>query len=42
METKKTEKIIQKSLKKQDRVGRNLHLKAEDIFEDILKSGKFR
>ena len=41
-ETKKTEKIIGKSLKKQEKVRRNPHLKAEDILEDILKSGKFR
>ena len=42
MESKKTEKITGKSLKKQERFGEHLHLKAEDIIEDILKSGKFQ
>ena len=39
---KKTEKITGKSLKKQERFGEHLHLKTEDIIDDILKSGKFR
>ena len=35
-ETKKTEKIIGKSLKKQEKVRKNPHLETEDILERIF------
>ena len=44
METKKTEKITRKKSKEigevQKTSSRSIHLEAEDIIEDILKSGK--